>query len=80
MDKKYEMPEDEPVMANEQTAAYDAKDTDVLPKDVLFDASNAPCQYSIAEVKNMLRQNRVDYKNGNYHSMAKVDKIIEQWC
>ena len=67
-------------MANEQTAAYVTRDTDVLPKEVLFDASNAPCQYSIAEVKDMLRHNRVDYKNGNYHSMAEVDGIMDQWC
>jgi hypothetical protein len=77
MDKKYEMPEDEPVMANEQTAPYAANSTEVLPTEMPFDA---PCQYSIAEVKDMLHQNRIDYKNGNYHSMAEVDKIMEQWC
>ena len=77
MGKKYEMPEDEPVMANEQTAPYIARDTEVLPKEVPFDA---PCKYSIAEVKNILHQNRIDYKNGKYHSMAEVDKIMEQWC
>ena len=77
MDKKYEKPKDEPVMANEQTAPFVAGGTEVLPKEVPFDA---PCQYSIAEVKNMLLQNRIDYKNGNYHSMTEVDKIMEQWC
>ena len=77
MDKKYEKPKDEPVMANEQTAPFVAGGTEVLQKEVPFDA---PCQYSIAEVKNMLLQNRIDYKNGNYHSMTEVDKIMEQWC
>ena len=77
MDKKHEIPEDEPVMANEQTAPYAANGTEVLPTEMPFDT---PCQYSIAEVKNMQFHNRIDYKNGNYHSMAEVDKIMEQWC
>ena len=38
MDKKYEKPKDEPVMANEQTAPCVAGGTEVLPKEVPFDA------------------------------------------
>ena len=63
-------------MANEQTAPYAANGTEEFPTEMPFDP---PCKYSIAEVKDMLHQNRIDYKNGNYHSMTEVDKIMEQW-
>ena len=32
MDKKHEIPEDEPVMANKQIAPYVARDTEIMPQ------------------------------------------------
>ena len=69
------MPEEESQMVREAAVAYAVEDVSCD----LFCEEHSPCQYTVGEVKTMLRQNREDYQNGRYHTMSKVDSIMDGW-
>lgn len=76
MAKKYNIPNDEPQMASESVVAHSyesVQETIVLNE---WDESDAPCQFSPEELHTVILHSLDDKKNGNVHSHADVQAII----
>lgn len=85
MSEQYTYPEEKPQMGSEPTNSVqyssDAQYRNVpYHIEADFDTDTAPCQYSLEEVKTILKKNRDEYKNGRYHTMETINRIMDGWC
>lgn len=85
MADKYTYPEEEPQMVNEPPVAlqYSSHTQFRIPMndmDADFNSVDAPCQFGLEEVKEILLKNRDDFRKGHYHTMADVNRLMDNWC